>query len=246
MVDNGQALHFRQLFQVLELLGFDRTGCEHVPFGLVLVKSGEGGWEKGKTRAGHASLLKDVVEAAQEKILAIMAEKNPDLPPSDAKGIARQIAVGALVFAELKNRRLNDIRFEWNLALSFEGDSGPYVQNAHVRLSSILRKAETGGEPPPGGLEGMRWGELTEPASMALVELLSEYPDRVAAALSARDPCTLTQFSLSLADASHRFLHACRVLGSEQERERLLLVRAVRMVLASALDLIGVPPIETM
>ncbi len=248
VVDNGQSLHFQQLFKVLELLGFEwHDRCEHVPFGLVLIKSGEGGWEKGKTRTGQGSLLKEVLEAAREKILTIMAEKNPDLAPSEADGIAMQIAVGALVFSELKNRRLNDIRFEWNQALSFEGDSGPYVQNAHVRMCSILRKTGLADKAwSSQDCENIRWAVFAEPSAFAMVEFLAEFPDRIASALSARDPCLLAQFALSLADATHRFLHACRVLGSDEERERLLLVQAARTVLASALDLIGVPAIEAM
>ncbi len=151
VVDNGQSLHFQQLGKVLELMGFPWHGdLEHVAFGLVLIKSDDGGWERGKTRAGAASLLKDVVEAAQEKILGIIEEKNPEA--SGKEELAQRIAVGALVFSELKNRRTGDIRFEWDQALSFEGDSGPYVQNAHVRLCSILRKsAERHGAKSEGG-----------------------------------------------------------------------------------------------
>ncbi len=246
VVDNGQSLHFQQLFKVLELLGCDwASRCEHIPFGLVLHKSEEGNWEKGKTRSGHSSLLKDVLEGAREKIAAIMAEKNPDAGKD--VDLALRIAVGALVFSEMKNRRLNDIRFEWEQALSFEGDSGPYVQNAHVRLCSILRKAGIQlNSFYPKDLDGVRWGIYEEPASFAVAELLSQFPDRVGAAAISRDPCTLAQYALSLADATHRFLHGSRVLGSDEERERLLLVRAARSVLAQALELVGVPAIERM
>jgi arginyl-tRNA synthetase len=246
VVDNGQSLHFQQLFKVLELLGYDwHDRCEHIPFGLVLHKGGEGNWEKGKTRSGHANLLKDVLEAAREKISGIMSEKNPEAAAD--RDLAQRIAVGALVFSELKNRRLNDIRFEWEQALSFEGDSGPYVQNAHVRLCSILRKA---GIPlntfSDKELEGIRWDRLQDREAFAVLDLLAQFPERVGGAAFARDPCVLAQFALSLADATHRFLHSSRVIGSDEERERLLLARAARQVLGQALALIGVPPIERM
>ncbi len=246
VVDNGQSLHFQQLFKVLELLGANwHARCEHVPFGLVLIKSEDGGWEKGKTRTGQSSLLKDVLEAARDKILGIMAEKNPALEGSHE--IAMNIAVGALVFSELKNRRLNDIRFEWDQALSFEGDSGPYVQNAHVRLCSILRKTGLNKKSWNAEyLKGIRWEILTDPSSSALVDLLAQYPDKVLAASVSRDPCPLAQYVLSVADSVHRFIHDCRVLGVPEERERLLLVHAAKSVLGSALELIGVPPIESM
>ena len=246
VVDNGQSLHFQQLFKVLELMGMEWHGlCEHVPFGLVLHKSEEGNWEKGKTRTGQSSLLKDVLDAASEKILGIMAEKNQEVAGN--RELALQIAVGALVFSELKNRRLNDIRFEWDQALSFEGDSGPYVQNAHVRMCSILRKTNLDSKIwGDADLAGVRWEVFEEASSAALIELLAQYQDKVISALTARDPCPLAQFALSLADAMHRFIHECRVLGSAEERERLLLVHAAKSVLGSALELIGVPAIESM
>ncbi|MEO7423626.1 MAG: arginine--tRNA ligase, partial [Fibrobacteria bacterium] len=205
VVDNGQSLHFQQLNKVLELAGFAwHKQVEHVPFGLVLIKSEEGGWEKGKTRSGQASLLKDVIEGAREKILGIIKEKNPDAV--NKEGLALQIGVGALVFSELKNRRLNDIRFEWDKALSFEGDSGPYVQNAHVRLCSILRKsAEKAGRPGPDrpardGMEGLDLANLAEPQTQALIRTLSLFPDKVGTALEANDPCPMAQYALEIAE----------------------------------------------
>jgi len=246
VVDNGQSLHFQQLFKVLELMGYSwNTLCEHVPFGLVLNKSEEGNWEKGKTRTGQASLLKDVLDAAREKILTIMAEKNPEVAGNQE--LATRIAVGALVFSELKNRRLHDIRFEWDQALSFEGDSGPYVQNAHVRLCSILRKTGLDAKVwKSSDLKDIRWTVYEDASSAALIDLLAQYPDKVLTALEARDPCPLAQYSLSIADAVHRFLHSSRVIGSPEERERLLLVYSAKSVLASSLELIGVPAIESM
>jgi arginyl-tRNA synthetase len=251
VVDNGQSLHFQQLTKVLELAGFDwYKGVEHVPFGLVLIKSDEGGWEKGKTRSGQASLLKDVIEGAREKILGIIKEKNPDA--TNKEGLALQIGVGALVFSELKNRRLNDIRFEWDKALSFEGDSGPYVQNAHVRLCSILRKsAERGGRtgadrPTQAGVDGIDFTNFPEPQAQSLIRTLSLFPDKVGTALEANDPCPMAQYALEIAEGAHGFIHSCRVLGSAEEKDRLFLIDCARIALGQTLDLIGVPPIEEM
>ena len=251
VVDNGQSLHFQQLIKVLELGGFPwASGVEHIPFGLVLIKSEDGGWEKGKTRSGQASLLKDVLEAAKEKIHGIILEKNPEAKGKDA--LAMQIGVGALVFSELKNRRLNDIRFEWDQALSFEGDSGPYVQNAHVRLCSILRKsAEKAGRPQAdrpaaAGTAGIDFGKLPEPQAQALIRSLSLFPDKINTAIDANDPCPMAQYALEIAEGAHSFIHSCRVLGSAEEKERLFLIDCARIVLGVTLDLVGVPPIEEM
>ncbi|MEO6096187.1 MAG: arginine--tRNA ligase [Fibrobacteria bacterium] len=254
VVDNGQSLHFQQLIKVLELAGFPWfQGVEHVPFGLVLIKSEEGGWEKGKTRSGQASLLKDVIDGAQEKIMGIIREKNPEA--ADKEGLALQIGVGALVFSELKNRRLNDIRFEWDKALSFEGDSGPYVQNAHVRLCSILRKsAERAGraaadrpaQPGLTALEGINFANFPEAQAQSLIRTLSLFPDKVGTALEANDPCPMAQYALEIAEGAHGFIHSCRVLGSAEEKDRLFLIDCARIALGQTLDLIGVPPIEEM
>jgi arginyl-tRNA synthetase len=255
VVDNGQSLHFQQLFKILELLGFAwHKDMAHIPFGLVLIKSEDGGWEKGKTRAGAASLLKDVIEAAKEKILGIIMEKNPEAQGKDS--LAERIAVGALVFSELKNRRIGDIRFEWEQALSFEGDSGPYVQNAHVRLCSILRKSsERFGRSGPhrpaadaaaAGMEAFDFGRYPEPQAQALIQVLSRFSHRVESAIEADDPCPVAQYCLEIAEATHSFLHVCRALGSPEEKERLLLVDCARIVLGQALSLVGVPPIEEM
>ena len=251
VVDNGQSLHFQQLIKVLEAAGFPwAQGIEHIPFGLVLIKSEEGGWEKGKTRSGQASLLKDVIEAAQEKILGIIMEKNPDA--SGQESLALRIGVGALVFSELKNRRINDIRFEWEQALSFEGDSGPYVQNAHVRLCSILRKSAekagrpTADRPTENGTSGIDFARFPEPQAQALIRALSLMPDKIKLALEADDPCPMAQYALEVAETAHSFIHSCRVLGSAEEKERLFLIDCARIVLGTTLDLIGVPPIEHM
>lgn len=245
IVDNGQSLHFKQLFAVLDKLGCAFSAqCVHVPFGLVLIKSEEGGWEKGKTRAGAASLLKDVLDAAKEKILAIIREKNPEADaPED---LAMKIGIGGLVFSEIKNRRSGDIRFDWDQALSFEGDSGPYVQNAHVRLCSILRKAGASLTPATEGLADAGYAKLNHPTEIALVQTLAQLPDRVVAAKNADDPCSLAQFALEVAEKTHAFVHACRVLGSAEQAERIHLIQCARLTLQKALYLTSIPAIEQM
>ena len=141
MVDVGQSLHFQQFFTVLNKMGFDwHKNCEHIAFGLILNQTQDGKWEKGKTRTGHSQLLKDVITRATDKIIALINEKNPLL--EDKVITAQKIAIGALVFNDLKHKRLNNVKFEWDKVLSFEGDTGPYVVNAYVRLASISRKAQ--------------------------------------------------------------------------------------------------------
>ncbi len=240
VVDNGQSLHFQQLFLVLKNLGYSWTErCEHIPFGLILNKSEEGRWEKGKTRAGRASLLKDVLEAAKERIAALMSEKKASVKNPDET--AMQIGIGALVFDTLKNKRLNDIRFDWETVLSFEGDTGPYVQNAHVRLCSILQKG-----PELSSSSKLEWELLSGSEEASLIQKLAEFPERIQTALRINDPYQIAQFCLEISELTHGFIHKCRVLGSPEEKERLFLVNATRITLRNALTILGVPAIEAM
>lgn len=240
VVDLGQALHFKQVFHTLKKMGRDfYASMEHIPFGVILQQSEDGKWEKGKTRTGTASLLRDVIEAAQGKILEYINEKNPEL--ENKEQLAREIGVSALTFNDLKNRRLIDVKFDWNSALSFDGATGPYVQNAHVRLCSILRKA--GYEPQIADAD---FAELTDDSAYELIKVLSKKGERIRAAREQREPSVLAQFALEVAEAAHRFIHNDRVLGSKEERSRLALVHAAQQVLENTLDLLGLFPIRQM
>ena len=130
-----QNLHFRQLFKILELMGHDwYKGMEHVSFGMV---SYEG--RALSTREGYVVYLEDLLNKAIEKAREIIEEKSPNLPNKDE--VARQVGVGAVVYFDLHNERIKDIDFRWERALSFEGETGPYVQYTHARCCSVLRKA---------------------------------------------------------------------------------------------------------
>jgi arginyl-tRNA synthetase len=241
VVDNGQSLHFKQFFKVLELMGHTWTShCEHIPFGLVLNKTGDGKWEKGKTRTGHSSLLKDVLEKATEKILLIIQNKNPAL--KNKEEIAQKIAVGALVFNDLKHKRQNNVKFEWDSVLSFEGDTGPYVVNAYVRLASILRKAEW----VQGHVSVLQGNSLQEPEAKKLLKELSRLSEKLQQVVQENEPYLLGQYALSLAEKIHSFIHHCRIIGSEQQEERLLLAYCAKIVLGNTLELLGVPTVEEM
>jgi arginyl-tRNA synthetase len=193
------------------------------------------------------NLLKEVIRKAANKILLIIKEKNPNLKKAEAT--ARKIAIGALAFNDFKHRRTNDINFDWNAVLSFEGDTGPYVINAYVRLCSILRKHALRSGADSGRLTRGTvpdFGNLQEPESRQLINVLSMFPEKVTAVLEKDDPYLLGQYALTLADRVHSFIHACRVIGSPQESERLLLADCSRLVLKNTLDLLGIPLVEEM
>lgn len=240
VVDLGQSLHFKQVFHVLQKMGREwYTDMYHIPFGVILNQSEDGKWEKGKTRTGTASLLRDVIEAASEKILTFIDEKNPELENKVA--VATQIGISALTFNDLKNRRLMDVKFDWDSALSFEGATGPYVQNAHVRLCSIMRKAGY-----TVNVAEVDWKILTDDYSYELIKVLSRKGDRIRQACEIDEPSVLAQYALEIAEAAHRYIHNDRVLGSPEEKARLFLVQSTQVVLENVLDLLGLFPIRAM
>jgi arginyl-tRNA synthetase len=244
VVDLGQALHFKQVFHVLKKMGREwYKDMYHIPFGVIL-QLVDGKWEKGKTRTGTASLLRDVIEAAQKKILEFIDEKNPGLENKEL--IARQIGISALTFNDLKNSRLKDVRFDWDAVMSFEGDTGPYVQNAHVRLCSIMRKAGIERADLATAIASVNFAELGDDAAYSLINILSKKGKKILDAVAADEPSVLAQYALEIAEAAHKFIHEDRVLGSAEEKSRLFLVQATQIVLENVLDLLGLFPIRQM
>jgi len=253
VVDAGQSFHFRQVFEVLRRMGEPcAPGCIHVPFGLVLGKGEDGNWSKVSTRSGTGSPLPEVMDRAAARIRETMAARGSDHP--DPAKLAEAVGIGALVFNELKNRRLVDTKFDLDAILSFEGDTGPYIQYAHVRLSSILRKA---GAIP--STDSARWEVLVEPETERVASVITQFPERVEAAVEANEPSVIAAYALELAEAVHSFTHHHRILpggfataedGSKVELafvpERLILVESARRTLAKALTLLGLEPVERM
>jgi len=242
VVGHEQRLHFEQLKAVLVKMGLgDLAGrIEHVPFGLVLSKDEAGKWGKFATRTGNAVFLDEVLDEAVANTRRIIAEKNPDLPHQDE--VAEQIGVSAIVFNDLKNARIKDVKFDWELMLNFDGETGPYVQYAVARLSSILRKAEVDVE-TAGGVD---WDLLAD-ADQVCLSLL-EYGPTLQRAVDLSEPSELTTFLIRLAGDVHAYLRDHHVLSAEPERKRarLALVRAARDVLRDGLALLGVAAPDAM
>jgi len=236
VTDAGQALHFKQLFRVLDLMGrgFSRN-MAHIPFGVLLVEG-----QKGKSRKGEVILLEDVLGEAVERTLAIIREKNPDL--ADRDEVARAVGIGAVVFNDLKNKRIKNVNFDWDETLNLEGDSGPYVQYAHVRTCGIFRKH---GEPLP---ETAEYGRLVEPEELDLVHKIGRFPETVSRAREAFEPSVLAQYLLEMSASFHRFHHHHRVLSGDGglTAARLHLVEGARNTLRNGLRLMGMGAPEEM
>jgi arginyl-tRNA synthetase len=238
VVGHEQRLHFEQLKGVLKRMGLPDLAAriEHVPFGLVLAKDQEGKWAKFATRTGNAVFLDEVLDEAVANSKRIIADKNPDLADQDA--VAEQVGVSAIVFNDLKNARIKDVKFDWDAMLSFEGDTGPYVQYAVARLSSILRKAAA--DEPALARAEVDWALLAD-AEFVCLSLL-EYGAVLQRTVDANEPSELTAYLLRLAGDVHAYLRDHHVLSAAPElrQARLALVLAARDVLRSGLGLLGV------
>ena len=221
-----QSLHFAQWFKVVELMGYDwHNELVHVPYGTVSVNG-----MKLATRTGNVVLLKDLFEEAIERVAEITKEKHPD--PKECLEIAEKVGVGAVVFYYLSNNRMRDINFMMEDALSFDGNTGPYVQYTYARTCSVLEKVGTKGE--------MTDAELSD-IEFELAKCLSVFPERINAALHDYEPSIVTRYILDLAANFNRFYHECKIVGCEDEKlrsSRIALTAATNQVLRTALHLI--------
>jgi len=236
VVGSDQRLHFRQLKAVLKRMNQPwESRIEHVDFGMMRLPEG-----KMSTRKGRVVFLEEVLDRAAEEAERIIGEKNPGLAGS--REIAEQVGVGAVVFNDLKRERVKDIEFVWEEVLSFEGETGPYVQYTHARLGSILRKAQGAGE---GGAEP-DFALLDDAASVLLA--LGRFPDVVRSAAEHAEPSEVTAWLLDTCQEVNNWYVGHRVLGQEPPltAARLALVRASKTVIANGLRLLGVAAPEEM
>ncbi len=240
VVDRGQATHFRLLFKTLEKMGFEwASRCEHVPYGLVRV-----GGKKTGTRLGNVVLMRQVFAIAEDEVRAKIAEVNPTLPKDVVDVVARQVGIGAVVFANLAQQREKDIDFDIDKAVSLEGDSGPYLQSSHARCASIGRKA---GEQVTS-VDGIDFDKLAHDAEWAVAKKLLDFPEIVVRSGEACEPHVICHYLLELAAEFSRWYTlgngdpALRVLVDDREvrRARLALVAAVQATLREGLSLLGI------
>lgn len=226
VVGNEQTLHFKQFFKVIDKMGYSwAKQLQHVPFGMML-KDGK----KMSTRKGRVILLKDVLDEAVQTAQQNIQDKNPALP--NIEEVAQQVGVGAVIFNDLKNFRMNDIEFSLEQMMNFEGETGPYVQYTYARISSILEKANF----TPANIDFM---ELGEQAWSAIV-CLQDYPKVVKEAYEQADPSIVSKYVLQLARAFNKYYGHTKILVEDSAKEsRLLFCYCVATVLQDGLKLLG-------
>ncbi len=238
VIDVRQSLHLQQTFKILELWGFKQADkCYHLGYGFVSLPEGA-----MSARRGRLALFKDVADEAMRKVHKEIDQKNPDLPADERDAVAKQVGLGALVYAMLSVDNNKDIVFYLDEALNFDGHTGPYIQNAHVRASSILRKAS---KLP----QEFSFDYPLNNQEILLIDLVSRFPAVVEQAANEYRPLVMANFAYDLANAFHSFYHASPVLQAETEvlrNSRLWLVAATRQTLANALRLLDIAAPEVM
>lgn len=243
VVDFRQSLHFQQVFKILELWGFPQASkCYHLSYGYVTLPEGA-----MSSRRGRVVLFKEVYDEAIKRVLALETERSGNIPETERVKIAEQIGLGALVYSMLAVDNNKDIVFDINEALSFDGRTGPYIQNAHVRANSILRKAREAGYELQDTSYAFGY-ELTK-HEIELIEQISQFPAKVQQAANEYRPLVMAQYAYDLANAFHSFYHAVPVLQSEDgnvRNARLGLVAAAKQTISNALRLLDIKAPEVM
>ena len=240
VVGSQQELHFKQLFNVIRKMGYDwYKDMNHVQFGMVALEEGT-----MSTRKGRVVFLEDVLRQAIDKTKEIIMEKNPGA--GDIDKIAKEVGVGAVVFQELSNSRIKDYTFSWSRTLSFEGETGPYVQYTHARCCALKRKANL--EISADLVANINFDLLSDEDSSDVLKVIETFNKSIQTSMRKNEPHIVTRFVLDLAQAFNKFYHNNPIIVEDKDLmiARLALVESTRQTIENALDLLGMKAPERM
>jgi arginyl-tRNA synthetase len=248
-VDARQGLHFKQVFAASTKAGYaTKAGApapshlEHAAFGMVLGEDGR----PFKTRSGENVKLSDLIDESMSRAESVVAEKNPSLSEAERKQIAQAVGIAALRYVDLSSDRIKDYVFSFDRMLAFEGNTGPYLLYALVRIKSIFRKAAERGISVDAASSSFR---IAEPAEKSLALALLRYPAAARAVGDTLEPHRLCQYIYDLAGAFSAFFDACPVLNADDDQtrqSRLKLCDLTARVLEDALQSLGIPTLDRM
>ena len=239
VVSYEQTLHFKQVFEVAKLLGLDEKytkGLEHVSFGMVQLPEG-----KMSTREGNIVKLDDLLKESIGRAKKIIEEKNPDL--ENKEETAKKVGVGAVIFNDLANSRIKDEIFDWNTALNFQGETGPYIQYTYVRTKSILEKA---GKLPE--FKDINIEELLDDYSQEVLKLLYNFDDILIQVTKKEEPSILSRYLIDLAKSFSSFYNENKIIVEDEKvrNARVFLTYSVGQVLKIGSSLLGIEMPEKM
>jgi arginyl-tRNA synthetase len=233
VIDVRQSLYMKQIFKTLEILGYEWADrLYHLAYELVNLP----GNVTMASREGTVVLFDDLVSEATSRAREIVNEKNPELSNAVKDEIAEAVALGALKYTMLARDNTKVVTFDWDAALDFNGQAAPYIQYAHVRAGSILRKA---GESLPAKVN---FSDDLEKTEVDLIELMTRLPDDIRRASVEYRPLVIANLAFDLAQAFNDFYNTCQVLNAPPAVRdyRLRLVAAAQQVIATSLSLLGI------
>ena len=236
VVASQQNLHFKAWIKVVELMGYEwAKDCIHIPFGMVSLEDGT-----LSTRKGRVVFLEDVLNTAIKNTLNIINERNPKL--ENKEEVAKQVGIGAVIFQELFNQRIKDYVFSWDRTLSFEGETGPYVQYTHARINSLLERGEFNVE------DKVDYSLLDTEEEVNISRLLYGFSQVVIDAMEKNEPYFITRHIVEIAKAYNKFYNSCPIITDDItiKKARLMLSFAAKTVLKTGLDLLGMEAPERM
>ncbi|RCK76929.1 MAG: Arginyl-tRNA synthetase [Anaerolineae bacterium] len=240
VIDVRQSLYLQQIYKTLALMGHADWAerCYHFSYEIVNLP----GNVTIASREGTVVLLEDLVREARQRALEVVREKNPSLSPTEMEEVARAVALGSIKYPMLAREATKIVTFDWKTALDFNGQAAPYIQYAHVRANSILRKMET---PLPPSI--LPTHEL-HPTEIQLIDWISRIPGEVQRAAQEMRPLYLTNLAYELARAFNDFYAECQVLKADAATRaaRLRLVAAAKQAMANLLRMLGIIPPEVM
>ena len=234
-----QNLHFKQIFEVAKLLGLDEkytNGLEHVPYGFVRLSTG-----RMSTRLGNFVKVEDLLNDAINQAKKIIEEKNPNL--ENKEEIAKKVGIGAVIFNDLATSRIKDEIFDIDSMLSFQGETGPYIQYTYVRTNSVIEKAKIIPEFKDVNVE-----LLQDEYSQNIVRLIYNFEDILNQVIEKSEPSILARYLIDLSKAYSNFYNENKIISEEKELtdSRVFLTYAVGKVLKSGARLLGIEMPEKM
>jgi arginyl-tRNA synthetase len=241
VVDVRQSLHFTQIFKILEIAGYEQAGkCVHVAYELVTLP----GNVVVSSREGTVVLLEDLLREAISRAKEEASKKNPALSGEQLEKVAKAVGLGALKYPIVARENTKMVTFDWQAALDFNGQAAPYIQYAHVRCNSILKRSNV----LISDLRPSNFDYQLDPAEIQLIDLISRFPGEVQRAAAEFKPLVIASSAYDIAKAFAGFYDACPVVQAEPpiREARLRLVAATKYTLANTLALLGITAPEVM